>query len=97
MRILHVEPKRYEAEARLRLRTAGDVDFRECEHQADFLAALAANRYAALFVRLGLACDATVFDLTPKLRYIVTPTTGTDHIDLYQCLTSFEILPKREV
>jgi len=82
LKILHVEPKRYDDESRLRLSSIGEVDYFHCAHQADFLTAMARERYDALFVRLGLACDRTLFDLAKKLRYVVTPTTGTDHIDL---------------
>ncbi|PJF38429.1 MAG: hypothetical protein CUN55_17310, partial [Phototrophicales bacterium] len=35
-----------------------------------------------LIVRLGLNISSTVMDAAPKLRYIASATTGTDHIDL---------------
>lgn len=35
-----------------------------------------------LIVRLGLSIDSAVMDAAPKLRYIASATTGTDHIDL---------------
>jgi D-3-phosphoglycerate dehydrogenase len=34
-----------------------------------------------LILRLGLAADARVFDAAPDLRWLLTPTTGLDHID----------------
>lgn len=36
----------------------------------------------AIFVRLGHTIDPEFFDAAPSLRYLVTPTTGLNHIDL---------------
>ena len=39
--------------------------------------------YNALFVRLGLSIDTEIFAAgSPELQWVVTPTTGLDHIDL---------------
>lgn len=35
-----------------------------------------------LIVRLGLNINSTIMDAAPRLRYIVSATTGTDHIDM---------------
>jgi len=35
-----------------------------------------------LFVRLGITFDRKILNLTNRLKYIVSPTTGLDHIDL---------------
>lgn len=35
-----------------------------------------------LIVRLGLNINSAIMDAAPRLRYIVSATTGTDHIDL---------------
>ncbi len=39
--------------------------------------------YNALFVRLGISIDTEIFAAgSPELHWVVTPTTGLDHIDL---------------
>jgi D-3-phosphoglycerate dehydrogenase len=35
-----------------------------------------------LWIRLRHQIDKQVFDAAPKLKYIVTPTTGLNHIDM---------------
>lgn len=81
MRILNVEPERYGTDARAALHAAGDVDYVACGSQDDLMIALTAHPYDALVTRLGLTVDASVFDAAP-LRWVVTATTGLDHIDL---------------
>lgn len=82
MKILHVEPLRCDEETRLLLAQAGSVDYVECADQSAFRAALSRGAYQAVCVRLGLALDAAALDACPTLRWVVTPTTGLDHIDL---------------
>lgn len=82
MRILHLESRRYDDGTRALLARAGEVDYRDCESQTALLAAAASAPYDALFCRLGLRIDADVLGALPQLRYLVTPTTGLDHIDL---------------
>jgi D-3-phosphoglycerate dehydrogenase len=81
LRALNVEPARYDADARGVLARAADVDYVECADQAAFVAALGRAPYRALFVRLGVAVDEAALAAAPGLRWIVTPTTGLDHID----------------
>jgi D-3-phosphoglycerate dehydrogenase len=81
-RILNVEPRRYDEATRALLATAADVDYVECVDQAGFCAAVAAAPYHALQVRLGLAVDHDLLEAAPALRWVVTPTTGVDHIDI---------------
>ncbi|MCK6546323.1 hydroxyacid dehydrogenase [Myxococcota bacterium] len=82
MRILHVEPLRYEPDLRRVIEAVGSVDWVDCADQPALLAAVALAPYEAIFARLGLAIDVEVFDHAPALRWIVTPTTGLDHIDI---------------
>src|SRR5262249_49334021 len=77
----NVEPLRYDPSLRDLLARAGETDYVECADRSAFLAALARRSYGALFVRLGLRVDAAVFDAARDLRFVVTPTTGLDHID----------------
>jgi D-3-phosphoglycerate dehydrogenase / 2-oxoglutarate reductase len=82
MRILHLEPECY-AEALLeRLREIGPVDLLANGERASLLRCLEETSYEAIFVRLGCSVDRTVFYLQPGLRFVVTPTTGLNHIDL---------------
>jgi len=61
---------------------------RHCADQAELVNALErahanGDPFNILFVRLGLAIDTRVFVAGKgKLQWIVTPTTGSDHIDL---------------
>jgi D-3-phosphoglycerate dehydrogenase len=82
VRILHVEPSRYEADARRILEGVGAVDYVECATQPAFMQALGRAPYDAVFARLGLALDRAALAAAPALRWIVTPTTGLDHIDV---------------
>jgi len=58
------------------------VDYVECEGPIELRQALTTRPYEALFVRLGLAVDQEVMRHAPSLRWVVTPSTGTDHIDV---------------
>ncbi|MCC6133383.1 MAG: hydroxyacid dehydrogenase [Acidobacteria bacterium] len=82
MRILNVEPRRYDSVARSLLETAGEVDYVECETQSDFKMAIADGSYEAVVLRLGVALDSDTLAAGPGLRWAMTPTTGVDHIDL---------------
>lgn len=81
MRILHVEPHRAHPAVQQRLSTVGTVDYRDCADQTAFLHAISAAPYRAVFVRLGLAVNREILDAAPNLEYVVTPTTGHDHLD----------------
>jgi phosphoglycerate dehydrogenase-like enzyme len=49
-----------------------------------------------LFVKLGHQISATLLSKLPKLKYIVCPTTGLDHIDLEYCeVKKIEVLSVR--
>lgn len=82
MRILHVEPDCYDDEARRVLEAVGEVVYVRCHDQRDFENAVWAAAYDALFVRIGLRVDDALLGAASSLRYVVTPTTGLDHIDL---------------
>ncbi len=82
IRILLVEPAAYGAKARQILERVGDVDYVTCANQAEFAAAAARVPYQVIVGRLGLAIDKVVLAASPSVKYVVTPTTGLDHIDL---------------
>lgn len=82
MRILNIEPLRYNSETRTLLNSIGDVDYVDVQTQKELIKLLGQSPYEALFVKLGIAVDPSVLKATPGLKYIVTPTTGLNHIDL---------------
>ena len=78
-RVLNAEPANYADEARRLLETVADVH----EAALDRPALLAAVGSAdALIVRLRHQIDDEVFEAGPRLKAIVSATTGLDHIDL---------------
>lgn len=83
MKVLHIEPLRCNTETRKLLEDNVELlDFAEVGSQEELIQKLREQPYEALFVRLGIATDSAVFDAAPFLKYIVTPTTGLDHIDV---------------
>jgi D-3-phosphoglycerate dehydrogenase / 2-oxoglutarate reductase len=82
LRILHIEPERFSEENRESLESLGDTHYKECKNQEDVIAALGASSYEALFCKIGIMLDKSVFGASPSLKYIITPTTGLTHIDL---------------
>ena len=82
MRILHLEANRYSEESLSQLGRGHAVEVYSCSDQPSFYALLTNNKYDAIFTRLGLTIDQRVIELQPTLRFIVTPTTGLNHIDM---------------
>jgi D-3-phosphoglycerate dehydrogenase len=82
MQALHVEPAAYGPEARRILERVANVDYVEVADRDALVAEIARAPYQVLVCRLGLAIDATVMAAAPSLRFVVTPTTGIDHIDV---------------
>ena len=80
--VLHIEPLRYNAETRAALLPYCAVDYLDVNTQGELLLAIRKKPYEALFVKLGVSIDRSVFEAAPELQFIVTPTTGLDHIDL---------------
>ncbi|MDP9343428.1 MAG: hydroxyacid dehydrogenase [Actinomycetota bacterium] len=78
-RILNVEPKGYSAAARSILAEAGEVVDGELT-RTELLENL--DGFDVLVVRLGHTVDREVIDAAPRLRAVVTATTGLDHVDV---------------
>jgi nucleotide sugar dehydrogenase len=64
------------------LSALGEVCCARCRTQEAFREALGDGSYDGVLIRLGLSFTETEFRLSQGLRWIATPTTGTDHIDL---------------
>ncbi|MBC8549708.1 MAG: hydroxyacid dehydrogenase [Candidatus Brocadiales bacterium] len=81
MNILHLEPERYSSEALSRLKLYGDVYEFSCHSQSELISILEKKEYDVIFVKLGLCFGKDILQLQPRLKYVVTPTTGLNHID----------------
>jgi len=82
LKILHIEPERFSQENRESLEDLGEIYYKECKSQNDLIEVLGAAPYEALFCKIGILLDESVFEASPSLKYIITPTTGFTHIDL---------------
>jgi len=78
-RILNAEPGRFSKEAKAALDAIGDVD--EVDADRSFLLQHIAN-YEVVVVALRNTIDAEVLSHANRLKCVVSPTTGLDHIDL---------------
>ena len=79
VRILVAESERFSPEAAELLRGAGRLELAELD-RAGLLAALA--EVEVLWVRLRHRVDEEVLSAAPRLRAVVSPTTGLNHVDL---------------
>jgi len=79
VRILVAESDRFSAEAAELLRGAGRLELADLD-RAGLLAALAGVE--VLWVRLRHRIDEEVLSAAPRLRAVVSPTTGLNHVDL---------------
>jgi len=82
VRVLHLEHDKYTEEALNKLKQYFILETLSCQSQDEFYKHLQQNKYEVIFTRLGLMINEQVFDLQPDLKFIVTPTTGLNHIDL---------------
>jgi D-3-phosphoglycerate dehydrogenase len=79
IRILNVEPEGYSPKAREILAALGEVTEKTCD-RAGLLGA--AGGCEVLIARFGHHMDKELFASAPRLRALVSATTGLDHIDL---------------
>ncbi|MFT4848956.1 MAG: D-3-phosphoglycerate dehydrogenase [Roseivirga sp.] len=81
MQIGILEPSDFSTKALERLRTLGSVDlYREESSLEEFL-----TDKVCLFVRLNYQLTSEVLGNAKHLKYLCTPTTGLNHIDLTFC------------
>lgn len=81
-RILNLEPFGYDNKARRILESLGEVDDGP-KTRSELLACV--GLYDIILVRLSHRIDAEVIDRADRLSYLVTTTTGLDHIDVEVC------------
>lgn len=77
--ILNCEPSGYSQVARGLLQSAADIDEFELS-RSELLRALPA--YDGLLVRLGHRIDEELLSVGKRLKFVATPTTGLNHVDL---------------
>lgn len=98
--ILHLESDAYPADALENLRRIAPLVCAEANSQSDLIELLEKQPAHTLFVTLGLRIDGPIMDASPHLRWIVSPTTGLDHVDLEAAtrrdITVISFLDRRE-
>lgn len=77
MQIGILEPNNFSPEALVHLRRLGEVRTYDGGDLPTFLSPL-----EALFVRLGHRIDSAFLNMAPRLRWLCSPTTGHNHIDV---------------
>lgn len=81
-KILHLEKNRYPNEALIKLQKSHNVTFAEFVSQYDFDKFLEENQFNTIFTKLGLYIGESQILKQKELKYIITPTTGYNHIDV---------------
>lgn len=87
LKILHLEANRYPQESLDKLSQVAELTCLEVSGQEELIAHLEQYSYDAIFTRLGIYLDQSCLDSQSQLRYIVTATTGLNHIDVEYCKT----------
>ncbi|MBT5750521.1 MAG: hypothetical protein HOI39_05260 [Flavobacteriales bacterium] len=81
LKILHIEPDVYSSESKKLLESIASVDYCECNNQEEFDKLVTKNEYDVIFMKLGIYLGRKTLDSCNTLKYVVTPTTGHNHID----------------
>lgn len=81
-KILHLEKDRYPPDALNKLERTYKVIFNDFNYQEDFDSYLESNQFDVIFTRLGLFIGKSQIIKQKKLKCIITPTTGYNHIDV---------------
>jgi D-3-phosphoglycerate dehydrogenase len=90
MKILHLEKDAYPNFLLKDLEDQNEIIYLDCNSQIELNQFLDTNKVDVIFTKLGLHIGAEQFKMQPHLKYIVTPTTGLNHID-------FEIAKKNGI
>ena len=82
MKILHLEYENYPKEAMDVLKKIGKVDCIKCKSNLELYKILEHIKYDIIIISIGLEFDLKCFHLQKELKFLVSPTTGLNHIDL---------------
>lgn len=82
MNILHLEANRYSESSLSELSNKFNVVQLNCSTQIQLEIYLQQNKFDVIFTKLGLSINKNIIKLQPTLKYIVTATTGLNHIDI---------------
>jgi D-3-phosphoglycerate dehydrogenase / 2-oxoglutarate reductase len=85
LKILHLESYNYSLEKLEVLENEFQLFQKEFKTQAELMNHLSENQYNIIFTRLGLNLNRDTLFTQKNLLFIVTPTTGLNHIDLDYC------------
>lgn len=80
MKIIVTESGGFSKRAYRELSEVGDVQLQNFECLSDLIQSC--KEAEVLFVRLKFKLDQNVLEQLPQLKYIISATTGTDHIDI---------------
>ncbi|UII31653.1 NAD(P)-binding domain-containing protein [Fulvivirga ulvae] len=80
MRILITEPEDYSPDALSRLRSIGEVILMDTPNESEVITVI--NDIDILVIRLGLYIGKDLIEKASRLKYILTATTGLNHIDV---------------
>ena len=79
---LHLEADSYPASAIELIEGCGDLHSELVTSENDALVALSLRPYTAVFVGLGLPVGISWLEAAPTLKWVVSPTTGLNHVDV---------------
>lgn len=82
LKILHLEKPCYSSSSLELLESVGDVDYREFSTQEELTRHLEDHSYQAIITKLGFYLGPQELKNQEQLEYLLTPTTGLNHIDL---------------
>ena len=81
MRVLHTECYNYSSLAIKSLKKYCELNCLNINNNSEFKNHLIKENYNAIFCKIGLKISKDIISLQPDLKYIITPTTGLNHID----------------
>jgi len=82
MRILHLEATNYSESALNALRNIGVLEIKEPQSKEELDMILMQSNYDCIFTTIGNTLDRVNLACQKNLKYIVSPTTGLNHIDI---------------
>lgn len=85
LKILHLESVCYSQNILDELNLNFQLVCLDIESQSDLAQHLRTEHYFGIFTKLGLMLDSEALESQKDLKYIISPTTGLNHIDIEYC------------